>query len=109
MGDRHRQHGLQPRQAGPPIGLDGHDGNAQLPFQPGEIDANPPLLGHVEHVDGQHGGQSQFEHLADQIEIALEVAGVDDAHDGIDGGDSLLPAQQQIDDHDLVARAGARL
>ena len=76
--------GLQPRQADPPIGLDRHDRNAQLPFEPRQIDANPAVLGHVEHVDGQHGGQPQFEHLADQIQIAMKVAGVDDAHHGVD-------------------------
>ena len=107
-GDRHCQHGLQPRQARPPIGRNGHDGNAQLAFQPGEIDTDAALLGHVEHVDGQHGGQSQFEHLANQIEAALKVAGVGNAHDRIDRRDSLSPPQQQIDDHDFVARAGGQ-
>ena len=73
-----RQDVFQPGQAGTAVGLNGHDGDAELPLEAGQIDANPAAGGHVEHVQGQHGRQPQLEHLADEIEIALEIAGVDD-------------------------------
>ena len=38
---------------------------------------------HVDHVDGHDRRQPQFQDLAEQIEIALEVAGIDQANDGV--------------------------
>ena len=79
-------------------------GNAELPLEAGQVDANPAAGGHVEHVQGQHGRQPQFEHLADEIEIALADCWRRRCNDGIDRRGFLPPAQQQIDHHHFVAR-----
>ena len=54
------------------------DRHTELLPSRGEIDLKAAMLGHVDHVQHDDGRQTQLQHLADQVEIALQVAGVDD-------------------------------
>ena len=61
------------------MGLDRHDGNAQLPFQSREIEFQSTVGGDIHHVHRQHHRQTELEHLAHDIQVAFQIARVDDA------------------------------
>ena len=99
---------LQLGQALAPIGLDRHHGNAQPVLQMPQFQLDAPTGGHVEHVHGHDGGQPQFQDLADEVQVPLEVRGVDDAQHDVDGPDVGLPLQEHLDGDHFIARTGRK-
>ena len=97
---------LQFGQAMPAIGLDGHHGNAQPALQMPQFQLDAPAGGHVEHVHRHDGGQPQFQDLADEVQMPLEVRGIDDAEHDVDRPDVGLPLQEHLDGDHFVARSG---
>ena len=56
------------------------------------------MLGrYVEHIEGQHDGQPEFEHLADQVQVPLQVRRIHDADDCIDRGRVFQAAEEHVD------------
>ena len=96
---------LQFCQANPAIGLDGNHGNSQPVLQMPKLQLDAPAGSHVEHVHRHDGGQPQFQYLAHQIQVPLEVRSIDDAQHGVDNPDIGLPLQKHLDGHHLVARS----
>ena len=56
-------------------------------------------------LSGDDRRQAEFEHLADQVQIALQVARIDDAQHDVERRHVALPAEQHIDGDHLVGRA----
>ena len=66
----------------PAMRLDGDHGNAELTAQPVRVNSQALVLGHIDHRERNDDRQAQFENLADQIEIPLQVVRRDHAeHD----------------------------
>ena len=65
------------------------------------IDLHAALARHVHHVECEHQRHTHFEQLHGEIEIALQVAGIDHIHDQVG-----LPRQQVIPGHLFVERGG---
>ena len=103
--DQSDQSPLEVGHAASLVRLDQDDRHAQLLPQPSEVDFESAMLGHVDHVQHDDGRQAQLQHLADQVEIALQVAGVDDRHHQIDRPHVLAAGQQHVDGDHLVGRA----
>jgi hypothetical protein len=81
--------------ATPGDGLD--DRRTQQLGEPFRVEGGALALGHIDHVEGDHHRQTELEQLHRQIEVPLEVGGVDDRnrHIGVLGhqdiaGDPLL-------------------
>ena len=75
----------------------GNHGDSQLPRQNIEIYGYPPLLGHVELVQGNDHPRLQLQQLQTEKEIPLQARSVDDVHQDIrllDG--DVLPAHQLL-------------
>ncbi len=87
------------------VRLDGHDRNAELPAQTLHINADALRRGHIDHVQRHDDRHAQLESLRRQIQIAFEVAGIDDGDDDIRPSFALLSAQNDIDSHHLIGTA----
>ena len=90
-------------------GDDGHHRHAHQSAQFLVVDAQAVLLGDIDHVQGNDHGHAQFQRLRGQVEVAVEVGGIDDRHDHIGPGFPLLLPQDDIHGHHLVGLRGARL
>ena len=60
----------------------------------------------VDHVEGDHDGDAGLDDLQDEVQAALEGAGVDDDDDGV--GKVAAAAEDLVDRHLLVERVGAQ-
>ena len=86
-------------------GLDGHDGDDEPLLKRGNVDAEALLFCDVEHGQRNDGGPAEVQNLRDQIEVAVEVAGVRDGQHAA-GLDRPLPVAEEDGDGDhLVGRA----
>ena len=81
------------------------DRHAELFSQTLRVDLDAAGIGHVAHVQRDDGGQSQFQHLADQIQVSLQVAGIDDADDRLWLLLLVAPPQQHVNRDHFVGRA----
>ena len=63
--------------------LAGNNRDAQLVFEPGNAQVKPRSHGEIHHVQHQDHGPAQIEHLMDQIQIPLDIRGIDDADDAV--------------------------
>ena len=75
-------------------GRDHHDRAAELLGQLGGVDLVAVLLDQVGHVEGDDYGQTGLDNLKRQVQVALEVGGIDDLDDNVG-----LAA------HEVIARA----
>ena len=67
-----------------PSADDRHDRHAELAREaPRRRRAWPRVLEHVDHVERDDQRQVELEHLQHQVEVARELRGVDDEHDGV--------------------------
>ena len=82
--------------------MDRYKLDGQLCRQLFKIEKKALILGHIDHIQCDDRGQAQLEHLADEIEIAFQVAGIDDAQDDIDRRHVALPSEKHLDSHHLV-------
>ena len=98
------QRGFQLIEPQPPISLHLDDGNAKLPLQFLDVDLHAPIAGDVDHVQRHDGRQPQFEHLAHQVQVALQVAGIDDAQHGVGHRSVAAAAEQHVDGHHFIRR-----
>ncbi len=87
------------------VGLDGDDGHAQQFRQPLVIDLDPLVNGDVDHVEGHDHGHSQLEDLGRQVQVAIEVGGIDDGDNDVGPAFLLLLAQDHIDGNHFVGAA----
>ena len=62
-------------------------------------------LGHVDHVERDDDRHAQLQHLRRQVEVALEVGGIDDGDDDVGPRLARLLAEDQIDRDHLVGAA----
>jgi len=58
-------------------GDNGHHRDAEQAGQPIGINFNTPALGHVDHVQGNNHGHAQLKELTAQVEVALDIGGID--------------------------------
>ena len=80
-----------------------HQGNnraTETSGKSGDIDLDAPFRRHVHHVEGNDHGQAHLQQLAGEIEVALDIGGVNDVHNQCG-----LPRQQEISG-DLLVQAG---
>ena len=64
----------------------GRDGNAGNPKFPGKlIDIDAAAIGahFIHHVKSQNHGDIQLKKLQSEVEVALDICGIDDVDDGI--------------------------
>ncbi len=100
----HRFHGLHQRlfaESGA-----GQDGNHRHAEQAGEffmVDLDAPPPGHIDHVQGHAGGDSQFEELDGQVKIPLQAGRIDD----VDGHPGAF-VDQKIPGHHLFDAVGGQ-
>ena len=99
---RHRRHGFHEGGFAESIaGDDGHHRHAEQMRKLVVVDLDAPVAGRVDHVQGHTGGNSQFEELDRQVEVALQVGGVDD----VDGHPGAF-VDQEIARHHLFDAVG---
>ena len=106
--DRLGQRFLERVEADPLVGLDRHDRDAQLPPEPLDVDHHPSAPGQVDHRQRDDGRPAQLEDLADQVEIPLEIAGIDDAEHDVGRRDVVPAPEQHVDGDHLVGRPGGQ-
>jgi hypothetical protein len=63
--------------------VDGDDRNSQHLAEPVDVDADRLLLRHVDHREDRHDRQPHFGELHREVEVALDVARVDDVDDEV--------------------------
>ena len=73
--------GLQLQESFARSRLHGHDGDAELFGELLHVDPPAFALGDVDHVQRDDRGQAEFQDLGGQIEIALQVRGIQHEHD----------------------------
>ena len=78
------------------------DLHSQSLTQSFDVDADLPGLSDVPHIEHQDGWQPQIQHLTEQIEVPFKIRRINDADDGVDLADVLLPPQQNFNRHHLV-------
>ena len=96
---------FQQRQSHAAMGLDGHHRHAQPLGQLRPVDADATPLGQINHVHRQHRRPLELQHLAEQVEVALEVRGVEDRDHRVDRGQALAATQKDFHRNRLVARS----
>ena len=64
------------------------------------------FFGHVDHVEREDGGQSQFQNLRGEVQIALKICSVGDHHNNLRRRGVRLPAQQHIARNDFIRGTG---
>ena len=87
------------------VGTGDDDGDAQSLREGCEVDADAARLGQVPHVQAQHDRHTDFANLGIEVQVSLDVGGVDDADDSVDSSDIGLPTQQHIDRDHLIERS----
>ena len=88
------------------MGFAGNDGDPQSTAQFGRIDPSASLLSDVPHIQHKNRGQTQVQHLADDVQIAFEVGSVRDANHHIDRAHIWLASEQDFHRNHLVDRSG---
>ena len=63
-----------------------HDRRSESLGEPVVVDIEAGVFGHVDHVEGDHAGHAEIENLTGQIQVAFEVAGIDDDDDEVGFG-----------------------
>ena len=89
------------------LAVDGFAGNhrdTQLALEACGADAQAGLRRHIHHVQHEDDGPAQVENLVNEIEISLEVVGVDDAEDAVGLRRVGPAAEQDIAGDRLVGR-----
>jgi len=61
----------------------GHDWHSQQGFEAFQMQEVPPLLDFIHHVQGHNHGPAEFFQLQGQVQVALEIAGIDDVDDHV--------------------------
>jgi hypothetical protein len=61
-------------------GHEWHDRYTQLPFKFGDVDIETLVLRHIHHVQDKQRRQAEFHDLSCQVEVSLQVAGIDDGN-----------------------------
>ena len=87
------------------IGLHRHDRHAEPFRQCGDVDFDLPVAGQIDHVQRDDRRQAQREHLADEEQIPLQVAGVDDGQHDVGRRGVVAAAEQHVDRDHFVRRA----
>ena len=90
------------------VGLYGNHGHSESALQMSQLELHPSTGGNVEHIHSYDRGQAQFQNLAHQIKVPLEVRSIDDANDDVDGPDVRLPLEEDLDRDHFVARSGRK-
>ena len=71
----------------------------------GKVDGQALFLGHIDQIDGQDDGNAEFHQLSRQIQMAIEIDGVDNGDDDVRFRATLEMTEQQIDGNHLVGAA----
>ena len=66
---------------------------------------SPACGGEVHHVEHEDDGPAEVEDLVDEVEVPLEVRGIDDAEDAVGLRRVGAAAEQDVAHHRLVGRA----
>jgi hypothetical protein len=86
------------------MGDDRDDRHVQLFRSRSRSSVEPLARRDVDHIHRQHGRQAEFQHLAHQVQVPLEVARVDDAQDHVDLRHVAAAGEQHVDRDHLVGR-----
>ncbi len=86
-------------------GFAGDDGNAEFALEFGGVDLHAGGHRHIHHVEGDDDGPAEIEDLVDEVEVALEIRGVDDADDPVGLRRVEAPAEEHIAQYRFVGRA----
>ena len=84
----------------------GEDGNAEEEFEFFAIDAQAGFFRGVDHVENDDGGDAEFEDLAEQVEVAIEVGGVEDDDSNVGDGFAGDSSEKDISGDGFVGGAG---
>ena len=87
-------------------GLHGDDGDAEALTEGRGVNGLLALGDDVDHVEDEDGGETKFEDLGDEVEVALEVGGVDDADDAVGARGAGLAAEEDVAEDGFVRGAG---
>src|ERR1017187_1494696 len=85
-----------------------YDRYAKQLAQPGDTDRYPRLGREVHHVEDEDDGAPQVQYLVDEVQVSLEVRGVDDAEHPVRLRGVEAPAQEHVARHGLVGRASGQ-
>jgi hypothetical protein len=93
---------LEVGDAGGFVADDGDDGDAEELLESVCGDGDAAALGDVGHAEGDEHRTAELDELADEVEVAGEVGGVDDDDDGVGGGGVGALAAEDLAGDDLV-------
>ena len=83
-------------------GADGDDGNAENLLHPVDADGSAVASHFVHHIESQHHGDAKLHELHGEVEVALDVGGIDDVDDAVG-----MVFQDEATADDFLARVGA--
>ena len=89
-------------------GLHRNDGHTKLLGETRRTNRRALCLGHVDHVESDDGGQAQLENLGNEVEIALQVGGIEDTEQALGSRGVLPQVQQHITGDQLVGGMGSQ-
>ena len=87
-----------------PMGLDRHHRHAEFPCHAFGVDPHPATARDVDHVQADHGREAQLDDLRDQVEVALEIARIDQTKDDVRRTLPGNAAEKKINQDPLVRR-----
>ena len=85
-------------------GRDRHHRDAESFGQVLGIDFNAPADGQIRHVEGDNHRNLGFDQLGYQVEVAGEIAGVNNGDNGVGRSYTLLAAIEDVDGNSLIHR-----
>jgi hypothetical protein len=94
----------QSRQTNTTIRLDGHDWHAEPLSQFGEINNDTLLMGKVAHRQRNHYRPAYVQDLSEQVEITVQIRGIEHAQNYVRCMYALTEAQENLDRNHLVWR-----
>ena len=86
------------------VGLSRNHGNVKLPRELLQIDLHPLSIRQVHHVQGDDDRNLQIQKLTQQIQIPLEIAGVQNAYHTVWRKFTRLLPQKHIHSHPFIRR-----
>ena len=83
-------------------GFAGNDGHAEFFFETRRVDLDPGARGEIEHVQRDDDGPAEVENLVNEVEVPLEIGGVDNADDAVGLRSVFAAAEEHVAENRFI-------